>query len=57
MQDSIANLSSYYAEIIVEYFDTSYKKGDEILHLYLKEVNSIPKEYQSRLSSKGSLTR
>jgi hypothetical protein len=30
------------------------KKGDEILHLYLKEVNSIPKEYrQSKLSSKG----
>jgi hypothetical protein len=33
---------------------TSYKKGDEILHLYLKEVNSIPKEYrQDKLSSKG----
>jgi hypothetical protein len=33
---------------------TSYKKGAEILHLYLKEINSIPKEYrQSKLSSKG----
>jgi hypothetical protein len=42
-------------EIIVEYFElTSHKKGDEILHLYLKEVNSIPKEYrQDKLSSKG----
>jgi hypothetical protein len=30
------------------------KKGAEILHLYLKEINSIPKEYrQSKLSSKG----
>jgi hypothetical protein len=34
------------------------KKGDELLHLYLKEINSIPKEYrQSKLSSKGSLMR
>jgi hypothetical protein len=42
-------------EIIVEYFElTSYKKGEDILHLYLKEINSIPKEYrQSKLSSKG----
>ena len=30
------------------------KKGEEILHLYLKEINSIPKEYrQNKLSSKG----
>jgi hypothetical protein len=30
------------------------KKGAEILHLYSKEINSIPKEYrQSKLSSKG----
>jgi len=38
----------------VEYFElTSYKKGEEILHLYLKEINSIPKEYRAyKLSSK-----
>lgn len=42
-------------EIIVEYFElTSYQKEKEILHLYLKEINSIPKEYRnSKLSSKG----
>jgi hypothetical protein len=42
-------------EIIVEYFElTPYKKGKEVLHLYLKEINSIPKEYrQHNLSSKG----
>ena len=34
-------------EIIVEYFElTSYKKAEEILHLYLKKINSIPKEYR-----------
>jgi hypothetical protein len=39
----------------VNYFElTSCKKGKEILHLYLKEINSIPKEYrQNKLSSKG----
>ena len=39
----------------MDYFElTSYKKGEEILHLYLKEINSIPKEYrQNKLSSKG----
>jgi hypothetical protein len=59
MQDSYSELIKLLLpEIIVEYFElTSYKKGDEI-HLYLKEVNSIPKEYrQSRLSSKDSLMR
>ena len=31
-----------------------YKKRDEIIHLYLKEINSIPEEYRgSKLSSKG----
>ena len=42
-------------KIIVDYFElTSYKKADEILHLYLKEINSTPKEYrESKLSSKG----
>ena len=42
-------------EIIAEYSKlTSYKKGDEVLHLYLREINSIPKEYRnSKLSSKG----
>ncbi|SDY02729.1 hypothetical protein SAMN05444338_1231, partial [Flavobacterium degerlachei] len=47
MQDSFVDLLKLLLpEIIVDYFElTSYKKGDEILHLYLKEVNSIPKEY------------
>ena len=42
-------------EIIVDYFElTSYQKGEEILHLYLREINSTPKEYRdSKLSSKG----
>ena len=56
MQDSFVDLLKLLLpEIIVEYFElTSYKKGEEILHLYLKEINSIPKEYrQSKLSSKG----
>ncbi|MNT10542.1 hypothetical protein D3C72_1453790 [compost metagenome] len=56
MQDSFGELLKLLLpEIIVEYFElTSYQKGDEILHLYLKEINSIPKEYRdSKLSSKG----
>jgi hypothetical protein len=56
MQDSYSELIKLLLpEIIVEYFVlVSYKKGAEILHLYLKEINSIPKEYrQSKLSSKG----
>ncbi len=56
MQDSFGELLKLLLpEIIVEYFElTSYKKGEEILHLYLKEINSIPKEYrQCKLSSKG----
>ena len=56
MQDSFIELIKLLLpEIIVDYFElTSYKKGDEILHLYLKEINSIPKEYRgSKLSSKG----
>lgn len=56
MQDSFIDFSKLLLpEIIVDYFElTSYKKGDEILHLYLKEINSIPKEYRdSKLSSKG----
>jgi hypothetical protein len=56
MQDSYSELIKLLIpEIIVEYFLlVSYKKGAEILHLYLKEINSIPKEYrQSKLSSKG----
>lgn len=42
-------------EIIVDYFElTSYQKGEEILYLYLREINSTPKEYRdSKLSSKG----
>ena len=56
MQDSFSELIKLLLpEIIVEYFElTSYKRGDEILHLYLKEINSIPKEYrQHKLSSIG----
>jgi hypothetical protein len=56
MQDSCSELIRLLLlEIIVEYFElTSYKKGEEILHLYLKEINFIPKEYrQYKLSSKG----
>jgi hypothetical protein len=45
MQDSFVELLKLLLpEMIVDHFElTSYKKGDEILHLYLKEVNSIPK--------------
>ena len=56
MQDSYIDLLKFLLpEIIVEYFElTSYKKAGEILHLYLKEINSIPKEHRnSKLSSKG----
>ena len=56
MQDSYSELIKLLLpEIIIEYFElTSYKKGEEILHLYLKELNSIPKEYRkNKLSSKG----
>ncbi len=56
MQDSFSELLKLLLPtIIVEYFElTSYEKREEILHLYLKEVNSIPKEYrQYKLSSKG----
>ena len=56
MQDSLVDLLKLLLpEIIVEYFElTCYKKGEELLHLCLKEINSIPKEYsQSKLSSKG----
>ena len=49
MQDSFVELLKLLLpEIIVDYFElTSYKKGEELLHLYLKEINSIPKEYGS----------
>ena len=55
MQDSYSELIKLLLpEIIVEYFElTSYKNAKAILHLYLKEVNSIQKEYrQNKLSSK-----
>ncbi|MGO4906005.1 hypothetical protein [Flavobacterium sp. W20_MBD1_R3] len=47
MQDSYSELIKIVIpEIIVDYFDlTSYKKAEEKLHLCLKEINSIPKEY------------
>jgi hypothetical protein len=56
MQDSFTDiLKLLLPEIIVDYFElTSYTKEDEILHLYLKEIYSIPKEYRgSKLTSKG----
>ena len=56
MQDSFRELIKLLvSEIVVDYFElTSYKKAEEILHLYLKEINSVPKEYRnSKLSSKG----
>jgi hypothetical protein len=56
MQDSFKELIKLLLpDIIVDYFElTSYEKDQEILHLYLKEINSIPKEYrESKLSSKG----
>ena len=56
MQDSYSELIKLLLpEIILDYFEvTSYEKGEEIFHLYLKELNSIPKEYrQYKLSSKG----
>ena len=56
MQDSFKELIKLLLpEIIVDYFElTSYEKDQEKLHLYLKEINSIPKEYrESKLSSKG----
>lgn len=45
MQDSYSELLKLLLpEIIVEYFElTSYEKGEEILHLYLKELNPFPK--------------
>jgi hypothetical protein len=41
MQDTFRDLLKLLlSEIIVEYFElTSYKKGEEILHLYLEEFN------------------
>lgn len=56
MQDSFIDiLKLLLPEIIVDYFElTSYKKEEEVLHLYLKEAYSIPKEYRgSKLTSKG----
>ncbi|WP_348800328.1 ISAon1 family transposase N-terminal region protein [Flavobacterium adhaerens] len=56
MQDSFIDiLKLLLPEIIVDYFElTSYKKEEEVLHLYLKEIYSIPKEYRgNKLTSKG----
>jgi hypothetical protein len=56
MQDSFIDiLKLLLPEIIVDYFElTSYKKEEEVLHLYLKEIYSIPEEYRgSKLISKG----
>ena len=56
MQDSFIDiLKLLLPEIIVDYFElTSYKKEGETIHLYLKEINQIPKEHrESKLTSKG----
>lgn len=56
MQDSFSELIKLLLpEIIVEYFQlTSSQKCEEILDLYKKDINSIPKEYrQYKLSSKA----
>jgi hypothetical protein len=56
MQDSYSELIKLLLpKIIVEYFELiPYKKSDEVLHLYLKELYSTPKEYRNdKLSYKG----
>ena len=56
MQDCFVELLTLLLpEIIVDYFElTSYKEGEEISHLYLQEIYSIPKEHrENKLSSKG----
>jgi len=41
--------------IIVENFElTSYKTTEEVIHLYLQEINQLPKEFEGqKLESKG----
>ncbi|MEP6806868.1 MAG: transposase [Flavobacterium sp.] len=54
MQDSfIEILKLLLPGVVVDYFElTPYEKGDEILHLYLKEIQFNSKEYRSfKLSS------
>ena len=58
LQDSYIELVKLLLpEILVDNFElTSFKKDEkeEILHLYLKEIYSIPKEYRTeKISSKG----
>ena len=58
LQDSYIDLVKLLLpEILVDNFElTSFTKDekDEILHLYLKEIYSIPKEYRKeKISSKG----
>lgn len=42
-------------EILVDYFElTRFNKGEEVLHLYFKELNRQPEEYtKDKLTSKG----
>jgi hypothetical protein len=51
MQDSYSELIKLLLpEVIVEYFEmTSYKKGEAVLHLLLKKINSIPKENRQHI--------
>tara|TARA_R110000868_G_scaffold385137_1_gene652883 strand:- start:105 stop:467 length:363 start_codon:yes stop_codon:yes gene_type:complete len=58
MQDPFVELLKLLLpKIIIDYFElTSYKKGQEIFHLYLIEINSIHKKNRpNKLSSKGFL--
>ena len=55
MQDSYIDLVKLLLpEILVDNFELTSFTKDEILHLYLKEIYSIPKEYRTeKISSKG----
>lgn len=55
LQDSYIDLVKLLLpEILVDNFELTSFTKDEILHLYLKEIYSIPKEYRTeKISSKG----
>ena len=56
MQESYRDiLKLLLPSIIIENFElTSYKTTEEVMHLYLQEINQIPKEFEGqKLESKG----
>ena len=56
MNDSFLTLMKLILpELIEEYFElTAHKKDGETLHLYLRELNTMPEEYKAnKLISKG----